>query len=214
MTVQTIELACPVCGKKAEYAITTVIDAQSDREAAEKALDMSAFRLTCPACGHTVTLSYGCVYENREKEFTVALVPGIQQKTAGEAMRQQKRRFSAGWRYRMTPDANAFAEKIRMLENGRDDRVVELCKYFVYQSVTRQMPDRKILALYYDTQGGGESFTLLCQEDKALSAGFTQEMYQAAEQTFAGTPCLRPESQPVLVDAAWAAEAVRQMPEE
>ena len=205
---QVICLTCPHCHKTAEDTIYTQIDAQKDKAIARKVINGQLFLQICPHCGQSIPLSYGCIYENHEKQFMVSLVPGIRQETAREAAEELKLRIlddaqAARWRLRLVPDANALVEKVRLFERGRDDRLMELCKYHVWLDVRQQYPDVVILALYYEPAGDGEKLTVLCKDRAPLAVALSEQMLQAVHKTYADV--LQTAPQDFCIDAHWAA---------
>ena len=206
---QVIRLTCPHCHKTAEDTIYTQIDAQKDKAIARQVTNGQLFWQICPHCGQRIPLSYGCIYENHEKQFMVSLVPGIRQETAREAAEELKLRIlddaqAARWRLRLVPDANALVEKVRLFERGRDDRLMELCKYHVWLDVRQQYPDVVMLALYYEPAGDGEKLTVLCKDRAPLAVPLSDEMLQAVRKTY--NEVLLAEPAVFCVDAFWAAE--------
>ncbi len=213
MKQSKISFKCPSCGKESDYTVYTEIDSEKDAELAALAADGSIFKMKCGSCGHEETLSYATVYINKKKNFMVSLVPGIRAEVASEVFDEQKRTshgnlLSKDYLYRMTPAAPFFAEKVRVFETGRDDRVIELCKYFVFAEVMKQMPSERIVAVFYNVDGDEEKIDLVCEGNKILRADFNDGMYTAVKEKFENNAAVLGGKGPFVIDNKWAADIV------
>ena len=124
---RTIQYACPYCGRQFETEIYTSITADQDSDLRDRCESGDLFRISCPRCKQEFMLQVPLVYIDRAHKFVLFLSEkeGLPEEVASLA----DVLASAGYRLRRTPTLAEFAEKIRIFEDGVDDRLVELAKY-------------------------------------------------------------------------------------
>ena len=124
---RTVSYICPYCGKNYEIDIYDSVIADEDADLRDRCLSGDLFRSTCPRCKRDFMVQYPLVYIDRSHRFVIWLNETAPSETlmrsiAGPLIPQ-------GYTLRRTPTLKEFAEKIQILEDGVDDRVVEVAKY-------------------------------------------------------------------------------------
>ncbi len=144
MTNQTMRITCPACLTEQNFRICPNIDVQSDPEIKESIFNRDIFRFICPECGEEILVAYNCTYLDRDNRFMVALV------TEGDAASVT----TADYNLRIVRSINEFVEKIALMEDGIDDRIVELYKIMLEDQFEEERQGTELLGIYY----GGQDF--------------------------------------------------------
>ncbi len=123
---RTIEYTCPYCGRKYETTIYETITADEDEDLREKCVSGDIFHVECPHCHKDYMIQFPLLYIDRAHKFVLWV---SDQEPIGEMMEVGKALSRQGYTLRRTPTISEFTEKISVLEDGVDDRMVELAKY-------------------------------------------------------------------------------------
>lgn len=135
-------VSCPACFEEGDFRICSFVDAKENSELKENIFDRSLFRYTCPECGEEILVSYPCTYFDEDKSFTVALLPEKDSTTAQ----------ARGCTLRIVRSINEFVEKIALMEDGIDDRIIELYKIMLEDQFEEERQGSEILGIYYGGQ--------------------------------------------------------------
>jgi len=124
---RTIPYTCPYCGKTYDIEVWDSVTADEDEDLRDRCVSGDIFRNTCPHCKKDFMVQFPMVYIDRSHRFVLWL----SQETPGEDLIRTVAAPLApqGYTLRRTPTLKEFAEKIQILEDGTDDRAVELAKY-------------------------------------------------------------------------------------
>ncbi|MEG1848536.1 MAG: CpXC domain-containing protein [Clostridium sp.] len=198
---------CAACGKEA--ACTTVSLIREDKQ--KQVEDMSLFRFRCPACGHVMKLLYPCLYWNEEKKILVWFLDqqNIEQWKEMVSKQTQEQMLGACKRYCHTLEE--FAEKVRILESGLEDRAIELLKMVTFARVHMQQPKLQAIYFYQINQDGAIEFILYEGDDTngiEVPAATYQEMCHIVAEEL---PALDHEF--CCIDLEWAGGQIMQMQE-
>ena len=124
---RTVSVTCPYCGKAFETEIYDSVTADTDEDLRDRCVSGDLFRVSCPKCKHDYMFSYPLVYTDRRHRFVIWLKdtePGT------EVVRNLAEPLAAaGFTLRRVTTLQELAEKIQILEDEVDDRLVELAKY-------------------------------------------------------------------------------------
>jgi len=129
----TTPVSCPGCGREQRFDVWQTLNATLDPTLRDRLLSGQLTAFTCDACGHSADVVYPLLYHDMQMQFMVWLVPG-----EGRPERLDPSRFGTlgkglgqGYTYRLVRTRNELVEKIRIFEDGLDDRVLELLKAFL-----------------------------------------------------------------------------------
>ncbi len=140
----TMQITCPACCTEQSFKICPSIDVNTDPEIKESIFNRDIFRFICPECGEEILVAYNCTYIDRENSFMVALMTD-----EGEA-----NIVAADYNLRIVRSINEFVEKIALMEDGVDDRIVELYKIMLEDQFEEERKGTELLGIYY----GGQDF--------------------------------------------------------
>lgn len=149
------EGVCGQCGLSADFDAWRVIDA-AETSLKQALLDGSLFLWTCPHCGYRCHAYYELIYDDEARDFRL-LLTGEEGREALLALAASMPARTLG---RSVADGDALREKIRMLEDGVDDRAMEAYKLFLRQYIGQQNKgqegeDQDAPFVYQGREGGG-----------------------------------------------------------
>ncbi len=144
MTNQTMPIMCPACCTEQNFLTYPNIDVKSDPDIKERIFNRDIFRFTCPECGEEILVAYNCTYIDHINQFMVAL---ITEEGEGSVI-------AADYNLRIVRSINEFVEKIALMEDGIDDRIVELYKIMLEDQFEEERQGTELLGIYY----GGQDF--------------------------------------------------------
>ena len=126
MTISgTVRVPCPHCKLEQETKLVQSINTRQSPELKARLLAGDLNMLDC-ACGKRTLLSATLLYHDPDREYFCQACPGGETAmTAGAAAFQA---IGAVGTQRLVPSHNALVEKVKILEAGLDDRVVEVLK--------------------------------------------------------------------------------------
>ena len=191
----TVHVRCPACAHEADVAITQSINTREKPELKERLLAGDFNVLVCAQCGQRTPLETNLSFYDPDREYFCVATPGDD--ALGEsALRAMG---NVGTR-RLVPSKNALVEKVKILEAGLDDRVIEVLKVLLLAS--RELDLNSVLLFERVDREAATLTWLLLDDEQVLTSPL------AAYDKLAAT--LKP-SQDLRIDRAWAVEAAREM---
>ncbi len=171
---------CSECGKEYDMWIWDSINLERHPEASEKLRNLEYFRRRCPHCGkQSIVLHPLACYDRR---WNVLL-----QLHAGEDWERffhLDERMEDGMRLCMVYTAEDLAEKVLALQNGRDDRIVEMCKFWMLLKFAKFLNDFELDRLVYSIEDGKEKIVGVDADGKKAIADFPWNVYRQFEKSF------------------------------
>lgn len=196
----TIRVACPACGHRAEAAVTQSINAQEHPELKQHLLAGTLNVFTCERCGHHAPLEATLAYHDPAVPYFAVVTPGDRDPTGEAALAAIG---EVGTR-RVVPSRNALVEKVKILDAGFDDRVIEVLKVLLLASRGHEL-NTVLLFDHLDRTSQTLHWLLVDRGEFPLASPAAQ--YAKLAATLApGTDALR-------IDRAWAVEAAQAMVE-
>lgn len=206
-------IACISCGKESPYRFWDMIDPMMNQETKDKVLSGEIFTFTCPHCGAKRRVTYDTIYQEMAKGRTFHLVTS--EDTYMQAVNIYADRDShsspvlAHEIVRIVLSQNQLAEKIRIFDEGLDDRIVEIIKAYFLSQLYEQEPDAAVdEALFFVGEDGTYEIAFLSQDGKHRSISFSREMYQGIKNDIGAK--LPPINQELEVDLEIAMEYLKQ----
>ena len=125
---------CPQCTGEFDWDSYDSVNVSVDPGLKSALLDGSLLRRRCPTCACTFRSTRGVLYHDMDLGLQVSLRPDGQ--LPGPAMDKLAEVMLAGpvgkgYRLRWVETVDALAEKVRVIEQGLDDRIVELVKVWL-----------------------------------------------------------------------------------
>lgn len=177
-------VACPKCGQTFEVTIWNTVNTDLAEDVADLIVTGKFFVETCPHCGHPLTLNYPLLYHDLKHQAMVWILP--REKGREKKIADIRQAVSVpGYTTRMVAGIDQLREKVSALEKGRDDRVLELLKWSLVQTLQKQMPNFRLREVLYLCLEGEEAFHFYSTEGGYLSGEVVEEQYQFIKNKFA-----------------------------
>ena len=123
---------CSACGQESPHKVWDMIDPMFDRSVKDQILSGELFTFHCPHCGHKETMVYDTSYQEMDKGRYFELVTSTESYERAINLYAERDLHSgsvlANEIIRIVLSPNQLAEKIRIFDEGLDDRVVEAFK--------------------------------------------------------------------------------------
>lgn len=119
-----VALVCNRCLYKTHKKSETLIMPDFEPDLREALLEGSYFKKRCPCCGNIIEFFHQVLYVDKEHEFMLLIKPKGDFKISDNDLFGQHVSF----RKRYVSDVDCIAEKLRILEDALDDRVIEILK--------------------------------------------------------------------------------------
>lgn len=213
MEHETAALICPICKHEHTAPVVPVVDMERDKKTWERVQNGSLFRFDCPDCGYPMEMSYSFLCQDSAvRQYIYLCRDNLNESGALQEAAQRAEKLAQGSIsnaiLRMVCTMDELEEKLRIFENGLDDRIVEVCKGFALS----QFPVSEecyAQAVIYDVMGGREVLRVRCSDGTEQYVTACQEMYEQLYQEYVGLfPPLRGERF-LRVDLEYAAALLR-----
>jgi hypothetical protein len=195
---RTHSIACPFCGREQAVELWDSIDVEARPELREALLAGRINRVACAGCRKPFRIDKSLVYHDREQDIFVHYDPLV----AGRALPDAERSFReamAELNRLLPPDVPApeahlvvewseLIERIFLLEEGLDARLVEHIKYMMFQQNPDKIPADKKNLLFDAQDSTDEQLCFVVQDrtTKKLEAvlNFARADYEALVNVF------------------------------
>lgn len=188
--VKTIEIPCPHCNEKNAFTIFDSVNVDLSPELKEKTLKGEIFNYHCEHCNKDSTIPYPVLYHDMTNGFMVYFADKNQieefefmnndeNELIQAVMKNLTRRGVTTWQ--------DFIEKVTILENGYDDRIVEIVKYNATKFIEKEEKE-KIYNIVIGNITEDKLLKYIVFTDKANTQGFgltiTKEIYEDELKTY------------------------------
>jgi len=184
------KITCPVCSNEKEIAIWASVNVDINPETKEQILNREFFNWRCDNCGQKFHLIYSCLYHDMSNKLMIYLIANNPKNSKAELANLQQlsdqMRMFFGSEYRLTAvfSENELIEKIKIVDCGKDYRIIELYKVILRNELFKTRPNYKVEHIYFDSSDDKEFFVFLDNEGKCLATEFRQELYHGLEEDF------------------------------
>ena len=140
------KVTCPSCHHEGDFELWDSINTTLDPEMKEKVLNQSIFLYTCPSCGKTFRLDYATLYHQMEDLIMIYLVSESEIEKTYEMFYGENALFdfrTKKYLARIVTSPNQLVEKIQIFDAGKDDRIMELVKLLVADSLHENNPNKE-----------------------------------------------------------------------
>ncbi len=206
-----LELKCPHCGSTFRHAFPRVIDADRDHSMKDEVLSGDLFALACPSCMRRTAVLFPLLYHDPSRRFMIQLLEGEEDgdpfgkalDTMQEEDEIMEHILKRSYVMRLVRHPNDLTEKIILLEEGRDDRAVEILKARMLES--GGIPG--VTGFLYSPGEEHPGFVAESEEGFIGEVGMDEEAYEEIRSKV--LPLLSEQTlQSRTIDAAWAERAL------
>ena len=170
------DIACPFCGAELCVELYDSVIVDEDPGLRTDLFTGKLNRVTCDKCGKSFRVDQPLVYHDREQEIFIhyhPLVGGATMESAVEAfnraMAELRRLVPSGMRLPETHlvlEWSELVERVFLLEEGLDARVVEHVKYMMFQQNPGKL-DASAKGLLFDAQDSTDEQLCFVVQDRA-----------------------------------------------
>ena len=190
-------LPCPECGTPIEFTMWRSINTDMDFAMAD-IISGKLFQIECGNCGYKTRVAYPMLFNDMKHGMMVYFSDPDEIEEAEKACRDI---LGYGMRARIVTSQNELREKAMILNDGLDDRLVEILKYFMFPQIQDHFPGKSIEHIYYDGTNGRFDLVVLFDTESAVVT-IPREQYDEIEQKIG--PLLADKATPFIVNRDWA----------
>ena len=195
---RTHEIACPTCGREQDVELWDVLDVEEEPGLREELLAGRINRVECAGCRKPFRIDLPMVYRDRGQGIFIHYEPLV----GGRTLQEAEKGFRAARKVldELMPDDlpppeihlvvewNELVERIFLLEEGLDARLVEHVKYLMYRQNPGKLPAEK-KNLLFDAQDSTDEqlcFVVQDRETRKLESvlNFARADYEALVTVF------------------------------
>ena len=205
-------LNCPECDTEIGFKPIEFVDVSTDPDYKEKIMTGQFFLVKCPECGAEIMIEYPVMYMDPEKKLNVYMAPDHD----GDLLNQlnsldvPEADIDPEAIYRLVNSPTELLEKILLADGGRDDRIMELYKALIAESIREDFPQVQPQDLLYYVDGDEEYFIVWDfenEEGDQLTIEVDEELYQQLKEDHLEALSI-PANKYAEVDAVWLLDRV------
>ena len=125
-----VEITCRNCYYHTHIKSHTLVMPDFETTLRERILKHEMFSYTCPRCGKQILFLHPFLYQDKQHQFLLFM------SSEKKDLQELQERFPT-YTVRLLHSAEALAERIRILEDGLDDRIVMIVKVLLKQKYPR-----------------------------------------------------------------------------
>jgi hypothetical protein len=185
-----VEIVCPKCLRPQMFEDWLLVNVTLNPEMKSRVMDGDLFNLTCVGCGTKTHIQKPLLYGDTKKGFMVHLLHGEEPEPDDEGVLPKLDNV----KLRYVDTEMQFYEKIRILDDGLDDRIIEIEKRSLVALVREEWQNNPLDVLYQGiskyAQGGKQIgyFVVLEEGVKNLTFPFPAKYKQNVRQFTPGLP--------------------------
>lgn len=203
---------CPACQEESRFHAYRFIDAQLDPQLVEMLLDNSLFGWKCPDCEDARIVYYDTTIHDAARSYIIEL-----DSESTERQRPLSGQLSAlpsRNRLRLVRSMRELKEKLRLFNDGLDDRAMEAYKCFLLTTMDRTESEEDLPEQFFYEESDRENFMLRAYKDDRSLGLFSvpKTVYHAMEEDIQNGVPNAPDDELIRVDAAYAVALMESIP--
>lgn len=167
---RTSKIKCPRCDKVSSAPVFDSIDLTEASDFTRKmALSGKLFRFECQSCGKKKDLSYPVTAVDDDMGAIVTVLNSKDKQGDYKRIVDVYRSLEQAddERYRIVDTCQELSEKMRIFNDGLDDRVIEILKVLISEDIVEQRQELpKVRCIYKRLADGSMSFTATYNGDR------------------------------------------------
>ena len=202
---------CSKCGANIEVTVFESVNTDYAPDITDKIISGELFDAKCDKCGFVSHLEYDILYHDVKHG---AMIWVLHDNSPEYASKVEELRSSAnilGYKTtRIVNNMNELRQKVACLENGRDDRIIELCKVFITYNLLSKQPDFEFNNAFYTNFLDQERVFLYDKNGEELSCELTDDAYSLlCDMYYNSEYAASFEDYYALVDYDWAESIIQ-----
>lgn len=197
MAEKEYTICCPQCQHEQDVRLSDKLDANARPDLKERLLDNTFNRIDCEDCGFSFRADMPVLYTDLEKGIIIHWIPlhnqtlAEMQKEFGDSQEEIRKELPEGTpvpRLQLVLSRVELIERIFLLEQELDERLIEYVKYFIYQNNSSRVPARHKNLLFNAQKSDDNTFCFAVQDidtmtfDEVLS--YPRSSYQKLKNKF------------------------------
>lgn len=206
---EEMEIQCPKCGKSIEVTIFQSIN-DNWPDAVNKILTGELFEFSCPCCGKKDHLEYDILFNDFGHRAWIQVVHAPEMISAHADMMDTTSKYMPEMRMRIVHNTYELREKVSAFVLGRDDRIIELCKYVTFVMANAQMPGFEPSwnpIFTHSPETGQEAFMLYGKKGEKKIALLEEKLYNYMREKY--MKLLDNEPNQYVYDFNWAKDFLK-----
>lgn len=174
-----MKIECPKCGKNIDFNTNAFVDVKENPELKPAIIQGEFFMITCTDCGDQTLVEYPLTYMDPDKKLNIHMEPGHDKTLLDNlnSLELPEEAIDKEAVFRVVNNGVELMEKILIYEKNRDDRVIELYKFIIWNKVLEIWPklipgdliygfdnEGEYLIIWTSDNGKGEKFTIPMEE--------------------------------------------------
>ncbi len=198
-------VVCSHCGAEIDLWAWYNINLEKHPEASTKLENRDYFKAFCHSCSKETIDPYSMIcYDQSKGVFIEYWISKDAERNFyfDELLLEGQRRC-------VVFSVEDLAEKVIALQNGRDDRIVEMCKFWTLIKFAKQLPQFDLDRLYYSIENNREVIIGVNTDNAKAIVEFPKAIYQHFEKAFMDE-LPRESAKDGIYDIEWADGFVRE----
>jgi len=213
---------CPNCKATYEISICDGINATLSPQLKEKVVTGELFKHTCPECKFEFVINHKFLYHDIRNNYMIYLIPNsknndeeVSQLSENLKMMMDPNRKGnvkkeiSSYKFRIVDEFSRLIEKINILDNNINDKVIELCKMVIMFNYLKDMTSSNIKKVIFESKDENVNFLISTSDDKTFKASLPSSVYDEILSNLSASPLYEEDLAFKSVDLIWAADAVQ-----
>ena len=201
------KIKCSKCNAESEMLVWETMDTSTDPQLKAQIRNGDCFGWHCPHCDNKSLIFYPTIYHQVNEHYIICYVLG-NPSSAVEYMKNINENNQSGYDFndnytkRVVSDINQLREKLLILDEGLDDRIIEIMKVFAMAEIQKSFSDLTVAEIYFNKEQDG-TYNLAVKFDNGQwgSTDFAMDSYDQVVKTFKTSLAVDDE---VIIDTEWA----------
>lgn len=206
MTVQ-----CSKCGAEIDVTVFESVNTDYSADITEQIISGDLFNAKCDKCGFVSHLEYDLLYHDVKHGAMIWVLHDSSPEYSSKVAELRCSANILGYKTtRIVNNMNELRQKVACLENGRDDRVIELCKVFIAYNLLSKQPDFEFNNAFYTNFLDQERVFLYNKNGQELSCELTDDIYSMISEMYYNSEYASDfQGYYALVDYDWAESVIQ-----
>ncbi|MFI3283768.1 MAG: CpXC domain-containing protein, partial [Erysipelotrichaceae bacterium] len=154
-------------------------------ELKERVLAGELFKFNCETCGTMSICPFPVLYHDMDKKLFIYYEPNDPSSLEKMLNDDESLGMDPSYIKRITTDISLFLEKVQLLDQGYDDKIIEICKIAAHMQTKQQHPDIEIDSLLFDPTKDDAVFGCIHDGSIIGSIGFSTIFYDELQKDYA-----------------------------
>lgn len=174
-----VPIQCPNCLFKTEIISDTVVIPEFEPDLQTKLKDGSFYEFICPRCGTKIHYYHTCIYQDKKHHFVLLMKSKKDHKSKDYELYKNVDLIK-----RYITNDKEIAEKIKILEDKYDDRVIEFIKLKLLLHMRKQKRNIEYIQYYEDDKETETLWFKILENNKEDTIAVTMDTYRKEQLLF------------------------------